>query len=92
MTLANSIGVIDSDYRGPIMVKFKLNTNANPVIYKEGDKIAQLVVIPHMYTQIEEVDELSETERGEGGFGSTDKKENKEQDESERSEEPAVEQ
>jgi dUTP pyrophosphatase len=65
--LKNSVGVIDSGYRGEIMLRFnKSNTS-----YQVGDKIGQLIIIPYPTIYLEEVKELSNTERGEGGFGST---------------------
>lgn len=67
--LANSVGVIDSGYRGEIQVRFK--TIPDTTIYKVGDKIAQLIIKPYPEIQFEEVEELSDTDRGEGGFGST---------------------
>lgn len=70
--MPNSVGVIDSGYRGEVMVTFK---NRLPlgidIPYKEGDRIAQLIVIPIPKVVIEVVDELSESDRGEGGHGST---------------------
>lgn len=77
LTLVNSVGVIDSGYRGPIIVKFKPTnyfdadiTDAS-ISYKAGDRVAQIIIMPIPYINFEEVDELSETERGDGGFGST---------------------
>lgn len=67
--LANSVGVIDSGYRGEIQVRFK--TIPDTTIYKVGDKIAQLIIKPYPEIQFEEVEELSNTDRGEGNFGST---------------------
>lgn len=69
MHLRNSVGVIDSGYRGEIMVKFGFLPNGK--LYSMGDKVAQLIILPYPQITFEEVDELSETERGEGGFGST---------------------
>jgi dUTP pyrophosphatase len=69
LVLANSVGVIDSGYRGSIMLKFKYLEEG--FVYDVGDRIGQLVIIPYPQISFEEVDELSETERGEGGFGST---------------------
>ena len=70
--LTNSVGVIDSGYRGEVMVKFKNRTAAdNRAPYKPGDRIAQIIIIPYPYINFVEVDELSETERGTGGYGST---------------------
>lgn len=72
ITLCNAVGVIDSGYRGEIMGKFRSTTDVVPAIYKPGDRFAQLVIVPYLAVELEEVTELSETERGEGGFGSTD--------------------
>ncbi len=69
MHLRNSVGVIDSGYRGEIIVKFGYKPEGT--LYKMGDKIAQLIILPYPQITFEEVTELSETERGEGGFGST---------------------
>ena len=65
--LANSVGVIDSGYRGEIMMKFSRSINQ----YKIGDRIGQIIIMPYPQIQFEEVKELSETIRGTGGFGST---------------------
>lgn len=68
LTLSNSVGVIDSGYRGEIMAKFrKGGSNA----YRVGDRIAQLIIIPYPEVVFEEVDELSDSDRGEGGYGSS---------------------
>jgi dUTP pyrophosphatase len=69
MHLRNSVGVIDSGYRGEIIVKFSFLPEGN--LYSMGDKIAQLIILPYPQITFEEVEELSETERGTGGFGST---------------------
>lgn len=53
------------------MIKMKLTTDAVPTIYQPGEKIAQLVIVPYLKAELNEVEELAETERGEGGFGST---------------------
>ena len=72
LIMANSVGVIDSGYRGEIMVTFNIKTTHNTrELYKIGDRIAQLVIMPVPLAQYVEVDELSETARGEGGHGST---------------------
>jgi len=74
--LSNSVGVIDSGYRGEIQATFKKIqgiTNDELENYKVGDKICQLMIIPYPPIEFEEVDELTNTERGEGGFGSTGK-------------------
>ena len=67
---ANCVGVCDSDYRGEYIVA--LHNDSNKIrIVRNGDRIAQLVIIPYVICDYEEVIELTETERGEGGFGST---------------------
>ena len=71
VSMTNAVGVIDCIYRGEIMVKMKLTTDAVPTIYQPGEKIAQLVIVPYLKVELNEVEELAETERGEGGFGST---------------------
>lgn len=67
---ANKVGVIDSDYRGEIMVSLH-NHSDMPAIIENGERIAQLVIAPFLKVEFEEVDELSDTMRGSGGFGST---------------------
>ena len=67
---ANKVGVIDNDYRGEIMVPLHNHTKEEKVI-KHGERIAQIIFMPYIMEQFDEVDELSETVRGEGGFGST---------------------
>lgn len=71
VSMTNAVGVIDCIYRGEIMVKMKLTTDAVPTIYQPGEKIAQLVIVPYLRADLVEVEELAETERGEGSFGST---------------------
>jgi len=68
--LRNSVGVIDSGYRGEIKIRMSTPLLGG-VEYKEGDRIAQLIVMKLPWVNIEEVEELSDTDRGEGGFGST---------------------
>ena len=69
---ANCVGVVDADYRGE--VKVALHNDGEVVReIKAGQKIAQLVVVPFLGVEIDEVEELSETVRGVGGFGSTGK-------------------
>ena len=89
LQLSNSVGVIDSGYRGELQATFnkvfggeamydemKVNnaslTNVNDW-YTVGDRVAQIMIIPHPPIEFEEADKLSDTERGEGGFGSTGK-------------------
>lgn len=67
---ANCVGVIDSDYRGEIMVALHNDTDTRKRIEHE-DRIAQLIIQPVFQVEFNKVDELGETERGEGGFGST---------------------
>jgi dUTP pyrophosphatase len=69
---ANCVGVCDEDYRGEYIVALHNDTDMNRII-EPGDRIAQLVVLPYLPVEFEEVDELSETERGASGFGSTGK-------------------
>jgi len=67
LSLRNAVGVIDSGYRGPIMLKFSGETGD----YLAGDRIGQIMILPYPQIEFEEVDELSDSERGSGGFGST---------------------
>lgn len=69
LNLSNSVGVIDSGYRGSIMLKFRYPEEG--LVYDVGDRVGQLIIIPYPQITFEEVDELSETERGEGSYGST---------------------
>jgi dUTP pyrophosphatase len=68
--LANSVGVIDSDYRGELGMLL-VNHNSEPFTVKHGDRIAQLVIMPVSPAEFVHDDELCVTERGAGGFGST---------------------
>jgi dUTP pyrophosphatase len=72
ITVLNSPGTIDSDYRGEIKVLL-INHSNSPFEIKKGERIAQAVVAPVIQAEIIEVEELSSTDRGEGGFGSTGK-------------------
>lgn len=67
---SNKVGVIDSDYRGEIMVAL-YNQSELPQKIEPGERIAQLVIAPYLQGVFNEVDELSDTTRGAGGFGST---------------------
>ena len=86
LQLSNSVGVIDSGYRGELQATFnkvfggermydetKNTEDTSNNFYKVGDRIAQIIIIPHPQIEFDEVNELSDTERGEGGFGSTGK-------------------
>lgn len=70
---ANCVGVVDSDYRGEVMVALHNDTD-NDVAIDANERIAQLVLIPYINMTFEEVEELDATTRGEGGFGSTGSK------------------
>lgn len=78
--MTNSVGVIDSGYRGEILVCFKDRDStdilnecclSHDFAYNAGDRVAQLIIMPYPKIQFNEVNELNETERGEGGHGST---------------------
>lgn len=86
LALSNSVGVIDSGYRGEIQATFnklsgseqfydevKATTGLSNTLYSVGDRVCQIMIIPHPEIEFEEVNELNNTERGEGGFGSTGK-------------------
>lgn len=67
---SNCVGVIDSDYRGEVIVALH-NDSALMQEIHHGDRIAQLIILPYPSVELNEVEELSDTERGAGGFGST---------------------
>ena len=67
---ANCVGVIDSDYRGEIVVGL-LNSSKEDYTIEPGERVAQLVIMPVTQARVSVVEELDETERGTGGFGST---------------------
>ena len=69
---ANKVGVIDSDYRGEIMVALH-NHSSVPQVISHGERIAQIVFMPYAAASFDVVDELDDTARGAGGFGSTGK-------------------
>ena len=72
ITVLNSPGTIDADYRGEVKV-ILINLSENDFVIKSGDRIAQLVIAKHEQMEVVEVQTLSETERGAGGFGHTGK-------------------
>lgn len=72
LAVINGVGVVDSDYRGEIMVPLHNHSESRKWI-KRGDRVAQLIVIPYFKPLLEESGRLSSTERGTGGFGSTGK-------------------
>ena len=67
---ANKVGVIDADYRGEIMVALHNHSTATQTI-EQGERVAQLVLVPYLTAGYEEADSLTDTARGAGGFGST---------------------
>ncbi len=70
ITLANTVGIIDSDYRGDIHVFFENNGDKAHTINK-GDRLAQMIIQPYVQVEFDIVDSLDETDRGAGGIGST---------------------
>lgn len=73
LTVLNSPGTIDADYRGEIGV-ILINLSEKPYIIKDGERIAQMVIAPYTRAELINVEVLSSTERGAGGFGSTGEK------------------
>jgi dUTP pyrophosphatase len=76
LSLANSVGVIDSGYRGEVKVVFRTGVGEYGIlqpdtVYKAGERVAQLIILPLPYITLVEEKELPETERGMGGFGSS---------------------
>jgi dUTP pyrophosphatase len=80
LLLSNSVGVLDSGYRGEVVLKFKhtilIGVDFTPELeefntYEIGDRVGQIIILPYPKVEFEEVEELSDTERGAGGFGST---------------------
>jgi dUTP pyrophosphatase len=67
---ANCTGVVDSDYRGEVIVALHNDTDQLQMV-EPGERIAQLVIMPYLSVEFEETDNLQETQRGSGGFGST---------------------
>lgn len=72
LLLSNSVGVIDSGYRGEIMAKFRLLGKNRP-IYDIGERFAQIIIMPYPNIEFEEVEDLSDSDRGAGGYGSSGK-------------------
>lgn len=69
---ANCVGVVDSDYRGEIIVALHNDSELERVV-SASERIAQIIIQPYLSVEFEETDELEKSERGEGGFGSTGK-------------------
>lgn len=70
LTLANSPGIIDADYRGEVMVAL-INMGDHGFQVDKHMRIAQLIICPYLHVAVDEVQEISDTDRGNGGFGST---------------------
>lgn len=70
ITMLNTPGTIDADYRGEVKV-LAVNLGDDSFTIEHGDRVAQMVIAPVTQAEVKEVDDLSETERGDGGFGST---------------------
>jgi len=68
LQMANSVGVLDSGYRGELKLRFRKN---GPEDYNIGDRVGQIIVLPFPLVEFEETDQLAESSRGEGGFGSS---------------------
>ena len=69
LSLRNSVGVIDSGYRGEIIFKYgKVNDNK---VYELGERVGQIIIMPYPTIEFNEVDELEDSDRSKGGFGST---------------------
>ena len=73
LSLTNCVGVIDSGYRGELQATFRKERGVASTKYEVGERIAQIMIIPHPEITFIETEELSETDRGEGAFGSTGK-------------------
>lgn len=76
LLLSNSVGCLDSDFRGEVLFKFKRTKKRwfkKEKIYEVGDRIGQIIIIKHSTIEFVESEELSETERGTGGYGHTGK-------------------
>ncbi len=71
LQLSNSVGVIDSGYRGELQFTFNKTQGLDSLKYKIGDRIGQLVILPYPQIELVEVNQLSSTERGDEGFGSS---------------------
>lgn len=70
LRLSNSTGIIDSNYRGEVMLVFDV-VDWNQSHYKVGDRVGQLIILPYPKISLDETDVLSDTDRGSGGFGSS---------------------
>ena len=70
---ANKVGVIDSDYRGEIMVALYNQSGVEQVV-EQAERVAQMVITPYLKVEYQQVEDLTDTARGQGGFGSTGSK------------------
>lgn len=70
ISLANAVGVIDSDYKGEILIGL-INQGDKEYLIKPGERVAQIVFVPVFNVKLEEIDSLGDSDRGAGGFGST---------------------
>ena len=68
LILSNSVGVVDAGYRGELQATFNKSNGLDSIAYKVGDRVCQLIIIPHPIIELEEVSELTNTERGDGGL------------------------
>jgi dUTP pyrophosphatase len=73
LSLTNSVGVIDAGYRGELQATFHKVNGVASKVYEVGDRVCQIIIVPHPVIQLKVADELSDTDRGKGGFGSTGK-------------------
>lgn len=71
LQLSNAVGVLDADYRGEVLFKFRYVYSGQSTVYKVGDRVGQLVVLKLPEVELTEVTELTSTSRGAGGYGST---------------------
>jgi dUTP pyrophosphatase len=71
LTLVNAPGVVDSNYRGEVTCKFRTTTDVVPAVFKEGERFAQMLILPVPEVEFTEIETLSETDRGQNGYGST---------------------
>lgn len=75
LILSNCVGIVDSGYRGEVLLKFKITNprDFRSVLYDVGDRVGQIVIVPYPEIEFEEADELEFGERGANGYGSTGK-------------------
>lgn len=72
IALTNCAGVVDSGYRGEVMAKFRTTTDVVPAVYREGERFAQLLIMPVPEVTFTEAFELSDSDRSDKGYGSSD--------------------